>query len=100
MDMCELHLKIKDLNPKAEFVGIKTDCLVYNKIKIHPPLSEEWGGVKKCDVPDIKDCVLNQNRRIGTNIYELTNADGSVVEVDDVIRNIDNGLMTNGMADT
>eukprot|EP00971_Amphidinium_carterae_P341022 6479623-Amphidinium_carterae.1 len=75
MDMYELHLKIKELNPMAVFVGIKTDCLVYNKIKIHPRLSEEWGGVKKCEVPDIKACVINQESKLRTETYELTNVD-------------------------
>ena len=35
------------LNPKAELVGIKTDCLVVNKIKKDIKLSDEIGGVKE-----------------------------------------------------
>lgn len=34
------------LNPKAELVGIKTDCLVFNRIKTDIGLNDEIGGVK------------------------------------------------------
>ena len=41
MEMYELHLQIKELNPNCEFVGIKTDCLVYNNITVEPPTSNK-----------------------------------------------------------
>ena len=43
MDMYELYLDVKKLNPKAELVGIKTDCLVFNQIKTDIVLSDEIG---------------------------------------------------------
>ena len=46
MEMYELYLEVRALNPKAELVGIKTDCLVFNKIKKDIELSDEIGGVK------------------------------------------------------
>ena len=33
MEMYELYIGVMALNPKAELVGIKTDCLVFNRIK-------------------------------------------------------------------
>ena len=48
MDMYELYLEVRALSQKAELVGIKTDCLVFNKIKKDIELSDEIGGVKKC----------------------------------------------------
>ena len=32
MEMYELYLEVMALNPKAGLVGIKTDCLVFNRI--------------------------------------------------------------------
>ena len=46
MEMYELYLKVMALNPKAELVGIKADCLIFNKIKKYIVLSDEIGGVK------------------------------------------------------
>jgi hypothetical protein len=46
MEMYELYLEVMALNPKAELVGIKTDCLVFNKVKKDIILSDEIGGVK------------------------------------------------------
>ena len=46
MEMYELYLEVMSLNPKAELVGIKTDCLVFNMIKKDIDLSGEIGGVK------------------------------------------------------
>ena len=46
MEMYELYLEVMYLNPKAELIGIKTDCLVFNKIKQNIALSNEIGGVK------------------------------------------------------
>ena len=47
MEMYELDLELMALNPKAELIGIKTDCLVFNKIKQDIALSNEIGGVTK-----------------------------------------------------
>ena len=52
MEMYELYLEVMSVSPRAELVGIKTDCLVFNKIKKDIALSNEIGGVKKCRVPD------------------------------------------------
>ena len=46
MEMYELYLEVMSLNPKAELIGIKTDCLVFNKIKKDIALSNEIGGVE------------------------------------------------------
>ena len=46
MEMYELYLEVMSVNPKAEFIGIKTDCLVFNEIKEDIGLSNEIGGVK------------------------------------------------------
>ena len=46
MAMYELYLEVMSLNPKAELVGAKNDCLVFNKIKQDIELSNEIGGVK------------------------------------------------------
>ena len=46
MEMYELYLEVMALNPKAELVGIKTDYLVFNRIKKDIELNDEIGGVK------------------------------------------------------
>ena len=46
MEMYELYLEVMALNPKAELVAIKTDCLVFNQIKEDIELSDVIGGVK------------------------------------------------------
>ena len=73
MEMYELYLQVKELNPKCEFVGIKTDCLVFNNITKEPPTSNAWGGIKKCDVPLIKECTVGQEREPRTDTYVLNN---------------------------
>ena len=60
MDMYELELQVKELNPNCELVGLKTDCLVFNNVTTYPPTSNAWGGIKKCDVPLSKQCTVNQ----------------------------------------
>ena len=52
--MYELYLQVKDLNPDCELVGIKTDCLLFNKITHDPPTSNGWGDIKM-------RCSINQN---------------------------------------
>ena len=46
MDMYELELQVKELNPNCELVGIKTDCLVFNNVTTDPPTSNAWGSIK------------------------------------------------------
>ena len=41
MEMYELCLEVRALNPKAQLVGIKTDCLVFTKIRKDIKLSDE-----------------------------------------------------------
>ena len=60
MEMYELYLEVMSLNPKAELVGIKADCLVFNKIKKDIVLSDKIGGVKTCRVPESNKYTLNQ----------------------------------------
>ena len=71
MEMYELYLQIKELNPNCELVGIKTDCLVFNNITNEPPTSNKWGGVQKCDVPLIKECTVNQEPKRRIDTYDL-----------------------------
>ena len=73
MEMYELYSQVKDLNPGCELVGIKTDCLVFNNITHDPPTSNGWGGIRKCDVPLIKECTVNQEQKLRTEMYEPTN---------------------------
>ena len=46
MEMYEIYLEVMSSNPKAELVGIKTDCLVFHRIMKNIALSDEIGGVK------------------------------------------------------
>ena len=73
MEMYELYLEVKDFNPDCELVGIKTDCLVFNNITHDPPTSNRWGDIKKCDVPLIKECTVNQEKKLRTDLYEPNN---------------------------
>ena len=73
MEMYELELQVKELNPNCELVGIKTACLVFNNVTIDPPTSNRWGGIKKCDVPLIKQCTVIQEKKLRTDMYEPTN---------------------------
>ena len=69
MDIYELYLKVKALNPRCVLVGIKTDCIVFNKVKVDPELTKEWGGIKKCDVPVIKECTVDKCSRKRTDEF-------------------------------
>ena len=71
MEMYELYLDVKKLNPKSELVGIKTDCLVFNKIKKDIELNDEIGGVKTCRVPESNQYTLNQLLVARTDTYDL-----------------------------
>ena len=46
MQMYEIDLAVKELNPECERAGIKADCLAYNNITTLPNTSEKWGDVK------------------------------------------------------
>jgi len=73
MEMYELYMKIKDTNPYAELVGIKTDCLVFKNITNTPPTSDRWGDIKLSNVPLIKECTINQEPKLRTERFELLN---------------------------
>ena len=73
MQMYETDLEIKILNPYCERAGVKAYCLVYNNITTQPHTSTAWGHTKKCDVPTIHECTVNQPSRIRTDTYELIN---------------------------
>ena len=71
MEMYESYLEVMLLNPKAELTGIKTDCLLFNKIKQDIALSNEIGGVKKCRVPGSNKYTLNTKPVVRTETYNL-----------------------------
>ena len=90
--MYELELQVKELNPNCELVGIKTDCLVFNNVTTDPPTSSAWGGIKKCDVPLIKQCTVNAacgQQNIRTHMYELTHETWHTVEPDNIEQHVD-----------
>ena len=65
MDLYEIHLQVKRLNPNCKFVGIKTDCLVYSNITTEIETSDKWGGVKRVsnnNIPKIHECLINNER--------------------------------------
>ena len=73
MDLYEIHLKVKRLNPKCKLVGIKTDCLVYSNITTGIETSDKWGEVKRVsndNIPKTYECLIN-NKRDDNNKYEL-----------------------------
>ena len=43
-----------------------------NNAKVPFETSDKWGEVKKCEVPKIHECLIN-NERDNNNKYELTN---------------------------
>ena len=71
MEMYELYLAVRALNPKAGLVGIKTDCLFFNRIKKDIGLSDEIGGVIKCRVPESNQHTLNQLPIVRTCTYDF-----------------------------
>ena len=60
MQMYEIDLEIKQLNPDCERAGIKADCLAYNNVTTLPNTSTKWGDIKKCNVPVIHDCTTTK----------------------------------------
>ena len=87
--MYELELQVKELNPKFELVGLNTDCLVFNNVTTDPPTSNAWGGIKKCDVPLIKQCTVNQEQKIRKHMYEITHETWHTVEPDNIEQHVD-----------
>ena len=73
MEMYESCLEVRALNPKAELVGIKTDCLIFRNIKKDTVLSDGIGGVKTCRVPDSNQYTLNTNPVARNCTYDLEN---------------------------
>ena len=99
MNMYEIHLKIKQLNPACELVGIKTDCLIYNKIHTEPTTSEAWGDIKKREVPTIHECVLNNVKSDRNDAFELTGNEWVKVKYDteNGYKNDKGFIMDNGL---
>ena len=62
MEIYELHLEAMSLNPKAELIGIKTDCLVFNRIKKDIAPSNEIGGVKNVAFQTVINTHWTQNQ--------------------------------------
>ena len=100
MEMYELYLQVKELNPRAQLVGIKTDCLVFNGVKKHIELSKEMGGVKLCKVPNINKYILNQKPVIRTDTYDLEYEQWECIREDEIMNTFQSGLLIYGMAGT
>ena len=98
MEMYELYLDAKKLNPKAELVGIKTGCLVFNKIKKDIALNEEIGGVKK-RVPESNQYTLTKPiARTGT--YDLEYTQWNNIKENNINNAFQDGLLIYGMSGT
>ena len=73
MQMYETDLYIKLLNPDCKITSIKANCLAYNNITIYLIQAQHGAISKKCDVPIIHECTINQPSRMRTDTCELTN---------------------------
>ena len=100
MEMYELYLEVMALNPKAELVGIKTDCLVFNKVKKDIELNDDIGGVKKCMVPEGNKYTLNQLPVVRTGTYDLEYKQWNNIEEDNINNLFHDGLLIYGLAGT
>ena len=100
MEMYELYLEVMALNPKAELVGIKTDCLVFNNIKKDIELNDDIGGVKKCMVPESNKYTLNQLPVVRTGTYDLEYKQWNNIEEDNINHLFHDGLLIYGLAGT
>ena len=56
--------------------------------------------LKKCDVPLIKECTVNQEPNIRTDTYDPTNKTWNIIKPDDAENHIDNGYLVVGKAGT
>ena len=99
MEMYELYLEVRALNPKAGLVGIKTGCLVFNKIKKDIQLSDEI-GCKKCRVPESNQYTLNTNPVARNGTYDLTYEQWNPIEEDHINNAFQDGLLIYGMSGT
>ena len=100
MEMYELYLEVMALNPKAELVGIKTGCLVFNRIKKDIVLSDEIGGVKTCRVPEHKKYTINAKPVVITCTYDLEYEQWNPIEEDNINNVFQDGLLVYGMSGT
>ena len=100
MEMYDLYLEVMSLNPKAELIGIKTDCLAVNKIKKDIALSNEIGGVKRCRVPDSNKYTLNPKPVVRTETYDLEYEQWNHIEEDNINNVFQDGLLVYGLAGT
>ena len=72
MEMYELYLEVMALSPKAELIGIKTDCLVFNKIEKDIELSGEIGDVKNVGYQEVIIILQTQSQYVvRTGTYDL-----------------------------
>ena len=88
------------LNPKAESVGIKTDCFEFNKIRKDIALSDEIGGVKTCRVPESNKYTLNTKPVVRTETYDLEYEQWNNIEEDHINNEFQDGLLVYGMPGT
>ena len=98
MEMYDLYLEVRASSPKAELVGIKTDCLVFNKIKKDIELSDEIGGVRKCRVPESSKHTPIQLPIVRTCTYDLEHEQWNPIEEDNVTNVFQYGLLVYGMS--
>ena len=94
MEMYELYLEVMSLNPKTELVGIKTDCLVFNRIKKGIELNDEIGGVNKCRIPDSNNYTLNTKPVVRTETYDLEYEQWTNIEEDNINNVFQDGLFS------
>ena len=47
--------------------------MVYTNITNQPSTCIKWGGIKKCDVPIIHECLVKTDSRLRTDTSELAN---------------------------
>ena len=75
MEMYESYLEVMAVNPKAELVDIKTDCLVFNRIKKDIELSDDIGGVKIIGYQEVTHIFQTQNlqQELALMIWSMSN---------------------------
>ena len=81
-------------------MGIKTDCLVFNKVKKDIELNDDIGGVKKCMVPESNKYTLNQLPVVRTGTYDLEYKQWNNIEEDNINHLFHDGLLIYGMSGT
>ena len=54
LEMYELFVKVKAVNPNCKITGIKTDCIAFDNAPNLIETNNKWGGVKTCDIPNIE----------------------------------------------